>query len=201
MEATGQEWRGIEVPRPEQVKAIVLAESPSANLLPIYRVSRTFDDASARRMLFAAAEPGRLLVRIDRFLEEMGDCQREAKVAAVGRLFHVGHLVYLSKEPAGERAELGRFTPTAVRDEVDALLDEGAHIIVALGEAAQSWVRTNFPADGLLVVNLPVPSNHVSAWFPSFMERMARERGADTLGLRDSMAVQIDMLVRSLSAL
>lgn len=199
--APERERPGVMVPRPEKVKAIILAESPSAHLLPVYRVSRTFDDASARRMVFAAAEPGRLLVRIDRFLQEMGDGQREAKMAELGKLFHFGHLVYLSKEPAEERTELGRFTPTSVRDEVDGLLGDGARIVVALGEAAQSWVRNNFPADGVLAVMLPVPSNHVSDWFPSFMERMSRERGADTLKVRDAMAAQIDMLVRALSAL
>jgi hypothetical protein len=199
--APEQEGRGVIVPRPEQVRVIIIAESPSPHLLPIYQVSRTFDDVSARRMIFAAAEPGRLLVRIDNFLEELGDCQKDEKMAELSKLFHFGHLVYLSKHPAGEREELGRFTPTSVRDEVDALMEDGAHTIVALGEAARSWVRNNFSTEGLTLVLLPVPSNHVSDWFPSFMERMNRDRGADTLRVRDSMAVQIDKLVWAVSGL
>ena len=196
-----QELREICVPRPEQVKVIMIAESPSPHLLPIYRVSRAFDDASARRMIFAAAEPGRMLVRIDNFLNELGDSQKDDKMAKLSKLFHIGHLIYLSRQPAGERSELGRFTPTSVRDEVDELLEQGAHVIVALGEASRSWVRNNFSAEGLTLVLLPVPSNHVSDWFPSFMERMHQERGADTLGVLDTMTVQIDKLVWALSDL
>ena len=196
-----QELREISVPRPEQVKVIVIAESPSPHILPIYRASRTFDDASARRMIFAAAEPGRMLVRIDNFLRELGDSQKDEKMAKLNELFHKGHLIYLSRQPAVDRSELGRFTPTSVRDEVDELLEQGVHIIVALGESAQSWVRNNFSTEGLTLVLLPVPSNHVSDWFPSFMERMHQERGADTLGVLDTMTVQIDKLVWALSDL
>ena len=199
--ALAQEIRAVCVPRPEHVGVIVIAESPSPHLLPIYRASRTFYDASARRMIFAAAEPGRLLVRIDNFLEELGDSQRDEKMATLNELFHTGHLVYLSKQPAGERSVLGRFTPTTVRDEVDELLEQGVHVIVALGDSAQSWVRNNFSTEGVTLVLLPVPSNHVSDWFPSFMERMHEERGADTLKVLDDMTVQIDKLVWALSDL
>ena len=196
-----EEWQRVEVPRPEHVKVVMIAESPSPHLLPVYRVSRTFDDASARLMIFASAEPGRLLVRIDNFLKELGDSQRDEKMAKLNEIFRIGHLIYLSKEPIDERSERGRFTPTSVRDEVDGLLDQGVHVIVTLGEAARSWMRNNFSTEGLTLVQLPVPSNHISDWFPSFMERMHRERGADTLGIRDSMAVQIDKLVWALSDL
>jgi len=191
--------RGVHVPRPEQIKVLIVAESPSPHLLPVYHVSCAFDDASARRMIFAAAEPGRLLVRIEQFLRELGDVQREEKMDRLGSLFHVGHLIYLSEEPTTDRTERGRFTPAPVRDEVDALLDEGMHTIVALGEAAQSWVRNNFSVEGFTLILLPIPSNHVSDWFPGFLERMHRERGADTLKVRDNMAVQIDKLVWAVS--
>ncbi|NLK25479.1 MAG: hypothetical protein GX307_02755 [Euryarchaeota archaeon] len=196
-----QKWPGVRVPQPERVKVLILSESPSYHILTIYRVSRTFDDATARKMIFAAAEPGRLLVRTDNFLREMGDSQREEKMDYLGKLFRVGHLIYLFKEPVDESIGAERPVPNSVHDEIDALLDEGVHIIVALGETVQSWFEDNFPVEGLTLIRLPVPSNHVSDWFPSFMERMSRERGADTLGVRDAMAVQIDMLVRTISAL
>jgi hypothetical protein len=55
-------WRADHIPAAE-VKVIMVAETPSPGLMTIYRACRTFDDESARRMVFAAGEPGRLLVR------------------------------------------------------------------------------------------------------------------------------------------
>ncbi len=181
------------VPRPPQVKVIIVAESPSPALLPIYEVSKTFDEESARRMLFAAGEPGRLLVRVQRFLREMWDAQEEEKMAQLHKLFRYGHLIYLNPAPQDEGRGRGR---DAVRAEVDSLLEEGAQGILALGEEAKSWVRTHYPPEALMFVFLPLPSNHVSSWFPSYLERTSQERGTDALALRDAMAVQIDKLIR-----
>ncbi len=181
------------VPRPPTVRVIIVAEAPSPGLIPIYKVSRTFDEESARRMIFAAGEPGRLLVRVQRFLREMWDAQEEEKMAQLHKLFRYGHLIYLSPSPQDEGREGGR---DIVRAEVDALLEEGVQGIVALGDVAKNWVRTNYPPEGLLFVFLPQPSNHVSSWFPSYLERTSRERGTDALAIRDAMAVQIDKLVR-----
>ncbi len=183
----------VVVPRPPIVKVIILAESPSPGLIPIYNVSRTFDEESARRMIFAAGEPGRLLVRVQRFLRELWDAQEDEKMAQLYKLFRYGHLLYLSPSPQDEGRDGGR---DLVRAEVDALLEEGVQGIVALGDVAKNWVRTHYPPEGLLFVFLPQPSNHVSSWFPSYLERTSRERGTDALAIRDAMAVQIDKLVR-----
>ena len=181
------------VPRPPNVRVIIVAESPSPGLIPIYNVSRTFDEESARRMIFAAGEPGRLLVRVQRFLREMWDAQEEEKMAQLYKLFRYAHLIYLDPSPQDEGRAGGR---DLVRAEVDALLEEGVQGIVTLGDVAKNWVRTHYPPEGLLFVFLPQPSNHVSSWFPSFLERTSRERGTDALAIRDAMAVQIDKLVR-----
>jgi hypothetical protein len=186
----------IVVPRPPQVKVVIVAEAPSPALMPIYRAGRTFDDESARRMIFAAGEPGRMLVRVQHFLREMWDAQEEEKMRQLYKLFHYGHLVYLDRSPAEEGAGLARAGMDSTRKEVDALLDEGAQAIVALGETAKNWVRTYYPPESLMLVFLPLPSNHISSWYPSFLEKASRERGTDALAIRDSMAVQIDKLVR-----
>jgi hypothetical protein len=164
--------------------------------MPIYRASRTFDDESARRMIFAAGDPGRMLVRVQHFLREMWDVQEEEKMRQLYKLFHYGHLVYLDRSPADEHTGLGRTGLDATRKEVDALLNEGVQAIVTLGDLAKNWVRTNYPPEGLMLVFLPLPSNHISSWYPSFLEKASRERGTDALAVRDSMAVQIDKLVR-----
>ncbi len=190
----------ITVPRPAQPKIILIAESPSAALLPIYGVSRTFPPDAARHMLFAAGEPGRLLVRVDNFLREMGDAQREEKVGQLAKIFHYGHLVYLHRTLPENALERQRGAELA-RREVDELLAQGAHVIVALGENAQDWLRVNYPPESMMEVLLPIPSNHVSSWYPSFLERMHRERSAATLGIRDAMAVQIDKLIRACAEL
>jgi hypothetical protein len=184
------------VPRPPQIKVIIVADSPSLALLPVYHASRTFDDESARRMIFAAGEPGRILVRVDHFLREMWDVQADQKMRALFKLFHYGHLVYLNKYPLEGRPDLPRTGADAARREVDDLLDQGVQAIIALGDTAQNWVRTYYPPEGLMLVFLPLPSNHISSWYPSFLEKASRERGTDTLAIRDSMAVQIDKLVR-----
>lgn len=188
----------VRVPCPPLVKVIILAESPSPSLVPIYEVSRTFDDESARRMIFAAGEPGRLLVRIQRFLREMWDAQEVEKMRHLHKLFRYGHLMYLSPLPLEGERDHGQ---EIVRREVDALLKEGAQGIVALGDVAGNWVRTHYPPEGLTIVFLPLPSNHVSSWFPSFLERTGRERGTDALAIRDAMAMQIDKLIRFCSDL
>ena len=189
---------GIEimVPRPSQAKVIIVADAPSSGLIPIYQASRTFDDESARRMIFAAGEPGRLLVRVQRFLREMWDAQEEEKMQQLYKLFHIGHLIYLNRSYGDERPEPQRTNLDSARHEVDGLLEEGALAIVALGDLSQTWVRTYYPPEGLMLIFLPVPSNHISSWYPSFLEKTSRERGTDTLAIRDSMAVQIDKLVR-----
>jgi hypothetical protein len=199
-DGTGPEAPGddVLVPRPSTVKVIIIVESPSPSFLPIVNVSRTFDEESARRMVFAAGEPGRLLVRVQRFLREMGDVQEEEKMEQLYKLFRYGHLVYLSQCPFEGGQENDREN---VRREVDALLKEGAQGIVALGDMAKNWVRTHYPPEELMFLFLPLPSNHISSWFPSFLERTARERGTDALKIRDSMAVQIDKLVRLCSEL
>jgi hypothetical protein len=186
----------IVVPPPPQVKVVIVAESPSSALIPIYQVSRTFDDESARRMIFAAAEPGRLLVRIRHFLNEMWDAQEEEKMRQLYKLFHSGHLIYLNRSPSDERAEIQRMSMDSARKEVDLLLEEGVQAIVALGDTARNWVLTNYPPESLMLIFLPVPSNHISSWYPSFLERTSRERGTDTHAIWDYMAVQIDKLVR-----
>lgn len=192
-EACGPTESRVVVPRPPTVKVIIVAESPSPGLTPIYHVSRTFDEESARRMIFAAGEPGRLLVRVQRFFEEMWDAQEEEKMEQLHKLFRYGHLVYLNPSPQEEGRDRGR---DLVREEVDALLEEGVQGIVALGDVAQNWVRTHYPPEGLMFVFLPQPSNHVSSWFPSYLERTSQERGTDALAIRDAMAVQIDKLIR-----
>ncbi len=196
--AKGIDYGGAEinVPRPPQVKVIIVAESPSPALMPIYRASKTFDDESARRMIFAAGDPGRMLVRVQHFLREMWDVQEEEKMRQLYKLFHYGHLIYLDRSPAEESTGLGRTSMDLSRKEVDALLDEGVQTIVTLGDLAKNWVRTNYPPEGLMLVFLPLPSNHISSWYPSFLEKAYRERGTDALAIRDSMAVQIDKLVR-----
>ncbi len=186
----------INIPRPPQVKVIIVAEASSPALMPIYRASRTFDDESARRMIFAAGDPGRMLVRVQHFLREMWDAQEEEKMRQLYKLFHYGHLVYLDRSPADEGTGLARTGLDATRREVDALMDEGVQAIVTLGDLAKNWVRTNYPPEGLMLVFLPIPSNHISSWYPSFLEKASRERGTDALAVRDSMAVQIDKLVR-----
>ena len=188
----------VRVPCPPQVKVIILTESPSPSLVPIYEVSRTFDDESTRRMIFAAGEPGRLLVRIQRFLREMRDAQEVEKMRHLHKLFRYGHLMYLSPLPLDGERDHGH---EIVRREIDALLKEGAQGIVALGDVAGNWVRTHYPPEGLTIVFLPLPSNHVSSWFPSFLERTGRERGTDALAIRDAMAKQIDKLIRFCSDL
>ena len=193
---------GVEVivPRPSQVKVIIVADSPSPALIPIYQASRTFDDESARRMLFAAGEPGRLLVRAEHFLREMYDAQKDQKMRDLFKLFHHGHLIYLNRALSEERPYQSR-SGEAARKEVDALLNEGIQAIVALGDTANNWVRTYYPPEGLMLVFLPLPSNHISSWYPSFLEKASRERGTDTLAIRDYMAVQLDKLVRVCSEL
>lgn len=187
------------VSRPPTVKVIMVAETPSLGLMTIYHACRTFDDESARRMVFAAGEPGRLLVRAQHFLMEMRDVQEEEKMRQLYKLFRYGHLIYLNPRPGDEH--LAPQTQEIARMEMDLLLDEGAQAIVVFGELAQNWVRTNFPPEGLMIVFLPQPSNHISSWYPSFLERTARERGSDALEVRDAMAVQIDKLVRLCSDL
>jgi hypothetical protein len=184
------------MPRPPVVKVIIVAEAPSPALMPIYRASRTFDDESVRRMIFAAGDPGRMLVRVQHFLREMWDAQEEEKMQQLYKLFHYGHLIYLDRSPADESIGPARTGMDATRREVDALLDEGVQAIVTLGDLAKNWVRTNYPPEGLMLVFLPLPSNHISSWYPSFLEKASRERGTDALAIRDSMAVQIDKLVR-----
>ena len=186
----------IYIPRPPVVKVIIVAEAPSPALMPIYRASRTFDDESVRRMIFAAGDPGRMLVRVQHFLREMWDAQEEEKMQQLFKLFHYGHLIYLDRSPADESIGPARTGMDTTRREVDALLDEGVQAIVTLGDLAKNWVRTNYPPEGLMLVFLPLPSNHISSWYPSFLEKASRERGTDALAIRDSMAVQIDKLVR-----
>lgn len=185
--------------RPPEVKVIMVADTPSPGLMTIYRACRTFDDESARRMVFAAGEPGRLLVRAQHFLREMNDVQEEEKMGQLHKLFRYGHLLYLNPRPGDDR--LIPQTQEAARREMDALLDQGVQVVVVFGEVAKSWVRTNFPPEGLMIVFLPQPSNHISSWYPSFLERTARERGSDALAMRDAMAVQLDKLVRLCSDL
>ncbi len=185
--------------RPPQVKVIMVAETPSPGLMTIFHACQTFDDESARRMVFAAGEPGRLLVRVQHFLREMHDVQEEEKMGQLYKLFHYGHLIYLNPRPGDDRTT-SQAQETA-RMEMDMMLDEGAQAIVVFGELAQNWVRTNFPPEGLMIVFLPQPSNHISSWYPSFLERTARERGSDALAVRDAMAVQVDKLVRLCSDL
>jgi hypothetical protein len=185
--------------RPPVVKVIMVAETPSPGLMTIYRACQTFDDESARRMIFAAGEPGRLLVRAQHFLREMHDVQEEEKMRQVYKLFRFGHLMYLNPRPGDDR--MASQAQEIARMEMDLLLDEGVQAIVVFGELAQNWVRTNFPPEGLMIVFLPQPSNHISSWYPSFLERTARERGTDALAVRDAMAVQIDKLVRLCSDL
>lgn len=194
------QWE-ISVPAPDRTRVLILAECPSPGLLPVFMAGRSFDEESTRRMVFAAAEPGRLLARIDHFLMEMGDARRMEKVGHLVKLFHHGHLIYLCKEPTADRVPTGRFTSPSVRDEVDSLLRSGVGNVVALGEATQRWFRSNYPMEGLTLISLPTPSNHISDWFPSFLERMNRERGADTLMVREAMAAQIDVLVAACSRL
>jgi hypothetical protein len=186
----------VVVPRPPHVKVIIVADSPSPALMPVYRASRTFDDESARRMIFAAGEPGRLLVRAEHFLQEMWDVQADEKMRALFKMFHHGHLIYLNRYPLEGRPDPLRTGTEEAREEVDELLDQGAQAIVALGDTAKNWVQTNYPPEGLMLVFLPLPSNHLSSWYPSFLEKASRERGTDTLAIRNSMAVQIDKLVR-----
>ncbi|MDW5563409.1 MAG: hypothetical protein SA339_09305 [Methanomassiliicoccus sp.] len=184
---------------PPEAKVIMVAESPSPGLMTIYRACRTFDDESARRMIFAAGEPGRLLVRAQHFLREMNDVQEEQKMRQLYKLFRFGHLIYLNPRPGDDR--LASQAQEAGRREMDALLNKGVQAIVVFGELGKNWVRTNFPPEGLMIVFLPQPSNHISSWYPSFLERTARERGTDALAVRDAMAVQIDKLVRLCSDL
>jgi len=167
--------------------------------MTIYRACRTFDEETARRMVFAAGEPGRLLVRVQHFLREMHDAHEAEKMTQLYKLFHFGHLVYLNPRPGDER--LAPQTQEAARREVDTMMDAGVQAIVVFGELAKNWVRTNFPPEGLMIVFLPQPSNHISSWYPSFLERTARERGSDAMAVRDAMAVQIDKLVRLCSDL
>lgn len=182
------------MPRPAGARVILLAESPSSGLMTIYQACRTFDDHTARRMVFAAGEPGRLLVRVQHFLREMHDIHEAEKMTQLYKLFHHAHLMYLNPCPGDDR--MASQAQEAARKEVDAMLDEGAQSIVAFGDTAKNWVRTNFPPEGLMIVFLPQPSNHISSWYPSFLERVGRERGSDALAIRDAMAVQIDKLVR-----
>jgi hypothetical protein len=195
----GKESEELITSRPPELKVIMVAESPSPGLMTVYRACRTFDDESARRMVFAAGEPGRLLVRAQHFLREMHDVQEDEKMAQLYKLFRYGHLVYLNPRPGDER--LAPQTQEAARREMDAVLDAGVQAIVVFGELAKNWVRTNFPPESLMIVFLPQPSNHVSSWYPSFLERTARERGSDALAVRDAMAVQLDKLVRLCSEL
>ncbi len=201
-EGAGPESRSdgeLIISRPPEVKVIMVAETPSPGLMTIYRACRTFDDESARRMVFAAGEPGRLLVRAQHFLREMHDAQEEEKMRQLYNLFHYGHLLYLNPRPGDDHNAAQ--AQEAARREMDAMLDAGVQAIVVFGELAKNWVRTNFPPEGLMIVFLPQPSNHISSWFPSFLERTARERGSDALAVRDSMAVQIDKLIRLCSDL
>jgi len=115
------------------------------------------------------------------------------------KLFHFGHLLYLNPRPGDDHNAAQ--AQEAVRREMDEMLDAGAQAIVVFGELAKNWVRTNFPPEGLMIVFLPQPSNHISSWYPSFLERTARERGSDALAVRDSMAVQLDKLIRLCSDL
>lgn len=186
----------VVVPRPSHIKVIIVADSPSPALMPVYRASRTFDDESARRMIFAAGEPGRLLVRVEHFLREMWDVQADEKMRQLFKMFHYGHLIYLNRYPLEGRPDLPRAGTEEARREVDELLDQGVQAIVALGDTAKNWVRTYYPPEGLMLIFLPLPSNHISSWYPSFLEKASRERGTDTLAIRDNMAVQIDKLVR-----
>jgi hypothetical protein len=185
--------------RPPELKVVMVAESPSSGLMTIFEACSTFDDESARRMIFAAGEPGRLLVRVQHFLREMQDAHYEEKMRQLFKLFRFGHLIYLNP-CAGEERMTSR-TQDAARREMDDVLSQGVRAVVAFGDLAKNWVRTNFPPEGLVVVFLPQPSNHISSWFPSFLERTARERGSDALAVRDAMAVQIDKLVRLCSEL
>lgn len=185
--------------RPPEVKVVMVAETPSSGLMTIFEACKTFDDESARRMIFAAGEPGRLLVRVQHFLRETQDPHVEDKMRQLFKLFRFGHLVYLNP-CAGEERMTSR-TQEAARIEMDEVLDQGVHAVVVFGELAKNWMRTNFPPEGLTIVFLPQPSNHISSWYPSFLERTARERGSDALAVRDAMVVQIDRLVRLCSDL
>jgi hypothetical protein len=180
--------------RPPEAKVVMVAESPSMGIMTIYQACRTFDDESARRMVFAAGEPGRLLVRVQHFLKEMRDAQEKEKITETFKLFHYGHLIYLNPFPGEDRK--ATYDHERARRELDAMLQAGVQSIVAFGDVAENWVRTNYPPEGLMIVFLPQPSNHISSWYPSFLERVGRERGTEAMAVRDAMAVQIDKLVR-----
>jgi hypothetical protein len=186
--------RMLVLARPPEVKVVMVAESPSIGIMTIYQACRTFDDESARRMVFAAGEPGRLLVRVQHFLKEMRDTQEGEKLTETFKLFHHGHLIYLNPYPGDDR--MAANGQERARRDLDSLLEAGVQSIVAFGDIAANWVRTNYPPEGLMIVFLPQPSNHISSWYPSFLEKVGRERGTEALVVRDAMAVQIDKLVR-----
>ena len=191
----------MRIPKPKDVKVIIITEGFPTHLLPLYKASLAFDDLTARCMIFAASEPGRLIVRIDNFLKERGDSRRDEKMIKLIDLFHIAHLIYLPKEVMEDRAELELITSLSARKEIDDLIGQGARIVVTLGEAAQSWIRSNFSTNDISLIQLPIPSNHISDWFPNFLERMHIERGADTLRVLETMAAQIDKLILALSEL
>jgi len=155
----------IKVPPPTNPRILLISRDPTIDFVPLYKYTKQYNSEKMRLMLFAAAIPRMLIVRITKFLRKEKDEPLLKKAKHLFRLFEIAYWTHLHKCPTDEKNKFAMSCAKGwLKEEINVARKEGVQTIVCLGKDVENWVGKNVCTNNINIINLLHPSGRNLHW-------------------------------------
>ena len=155
----------IKIPPPKKPLMMIISRDPTINFLPLYNLSKNYNQETQRLMLFSGAIPQMLLTRMNQFLEKS---EEKKNIQEFYKLFDFTYWTHFHKCPTDKYNKFDKICAGKwLLKEIKEGKKSGIQVIVTLGEHAKNWIEKNLDDEikkEIEIISLYHPSRRAPIW-------------------------------------